>query len=132
MLDTSTLVSAALRPDSVPRRAFQRIVARHEICVSSATLDELFEVLARRKFERYLEHAERMAFAELYRAHTRLFAVLTEVSDCRDPKHNKFLSLALTCAADVIVASDQDLLVLHPYRKIPVLTPAALLEDQRF
>jgi len=132
VLDTSTLVSVALRPESVPRQAFQRILARCEICSSVDTLDELAEVLSRSKFERYLERAERTAFAGLYRRHAVLHQVVHAVSDCRDPKDNKFLALALACTADVIVASDKDLLVLNPYRGIPVLTPAAFLDDQRF
>lgn len=132
VLDTSTLVSVALRPESVPRRAFQRILARHEICVSDETLAELAEVLSRGKFDRYLERAERTAFAELYRRHAVLHQVTSAVSDCRDPNDNKFLALALSCAADVIVASDHDLLVMHPYRGIPVLTPATFLDDRRF
>ena len=132
VLDTSTLVSVVLRPESTPRRAFQRVLARHEICVSGETVDELAEVLSRSKFDRYLERAERTAFVELYRRHSLLHQVIQAVDDCRDPKDNKFLALALSCAADVIVASDNDLLVMHPYRGLPVLTPAAFLDDQRF
>ena len=49
------------------------------------------------------------------------------VTDCRDPKDNKYLELALAAKADVIVSSDKDLLVLHPWRDIPVLLPAAYL-----
>jgi len=29
--------------------------------------------------------------------------------------------------ADVIVSSDEDLLVLYPWREIPILTPAAFI-----
>ena len=88
--------------------------------------------MSRRKFDRYLEGSERTVFAELYRQHSLLHQVTQAVSDCRDSKDNKFLALALACAADVIVASDNDLLVMNPYRSIPILTPAAFLDDQRF
>jgi predicted nucleic acid-binding protein len=62
----------------------------------------------------------------------RLFPV-TEVEEtslpltCRDPRDNKFLALVLGCSADVLVSSDDDLLVLNPYQGIPVLTPKEFL-----
>ena len=43
---------------------------------------------------------------------------------CRDPLDNKFLALALASEADTLISSDEDLLVLHPWRGIPILTPA--------
>jgi predicted nucleic acid-binding protein len=46
---------------------------------------------------------------------------------CRDPKDNKFLALALVCETDAIISSDHDLLALHPWRSIPVLTPAGFV-----
>jgi predicted nucleic acid-binding protein len=47
---------------------------------------------------------------------------------CRDPKDNQFLALVLACDADVLVSSDADLLVLHPWQGVPILTPGAFLE----
>jgi predicted nucleic acid-binding protein len=47
---------------------------------------------------------------------------------CRDPRDNKFLALALACSADVVVSSDEDLLTLNPYRRIPVVLPRGFLE----
>jgi len=46
------------------------------------------------------------------------------VTDCRDPKDNKYLELALAAGASVIVSSDDDLLVLNPWRGIRILRPA--------
>jgi len=47
---------------------------------------------------------------------------------CRDPRDNKFLALALVCSADAIVSSDEDLLSLNPYRRIPVILARDFLE----
>ncbi len=44
---------------------------------------------------------------------------------CRDPKDDKFLELAANGRADVIISGDADLLVLNPFRDIPILAPAA-------
>jgi predicted nucleic acid-binding protein len=46
---------------------------------------------------------------------------------CRDPRDNQFLALALAAEADIVVSSDEDLLVLHPWRGIPVVTPVEFL-----
>jgi len=127
VLDTSTLVSAALRVQSVPSRAFLKALGSCEICTSDETLQELGEVLSRPKFDRYLDRAERIAFVELFSTYATKFEVHESVDDCRDPKDNKFLALAIACAADVLVASDKDLVALHPYRGIPVITPSDFL-----
>ena len=48
---------------------------------------------------------------------------------CRDSRDNKFLALALIADADAIVSSDEDLLTLHPWRGIPILTPTQFLAE---
>ena len=46
------------------------------------------------------------------------------VQVCRDPKDNKYLELALVSSAHTIISSDNDLLTLHPWRGVRILTPA--------
>lgn len=41
---------------------------------------------------------------------------------CRDPKDNFILELAVESKADFIVTGDKDLLVLSPFKDIPILT----------
>ena len=53
------------------------------------------------------------------------------VSECRDPKDDQFLALALAVNAEMIVASDADLTPMHPWRGIPILPPAAFLVGAR-
>ncbi len=45
-----------------------------------------------------------------------------------NPKDNMILEAALTAEADVIVSGDEDMLVLDPFRGIPVVGPAAFLQ----
>jgi predicted nucleic acid-binding protein len=47
---------------------------------------------------------------------------------CRAPKDNKFLALAMVSEANALVSSDEDLLVLHPWRGIPIMPPAEFLD----
>lgn len=132
VLDTSTLVSAALRVGSVPHQALLKALGSCELCASGATLNELEQVLKRDKFDQYLDAETRLTFVALVRQHSHLFAVrdvdeLAVEPPCRDPKDNKFLALALICEADAIVSSDNDLLALNPWHSIPVLTPAGFV-----
>ena len=127
VIDTSTLVSAVLKPNSVPAQALDLVRIQGEIAVSKETLSELELVLERSYLDRYSSQDDRRQFFELYKAVAVLFEVTNHVHDCRDPKDDKFLSLALAASATLIVSSDADLQVLHPYRGIAVLTPSQVL-----
>ena len=132
VFDTSTLVGAALKPGSVPHRALLQALARCDVCASAQTLLELEKVMQRDKFDRYLSREIRLDFVAVLRQSMHFFAVIPADEEslqppCRDPKDNKFLALAQVCHADGLVSSDDDLLVLNPWRGTPVLSPAAFL-----
>jgi uncharacterized protein len=40
-----------------------------------------------------------------------------------------FLELAVNGHTDVIISGDGDLLALHPFRNIPVVSPATFIRD---
>jgi predicted nucleic acid-binding protein len=44
---------------------------------------------------------------------------------------DKFLALALAGHADFILTGDQDLLILHPFHNIDILTPRQYLDRQQ-
>jgi uncharacterized protein len=56
--------------------------------------------------------------------------VEVEVTACRDPKDNKFLSLAISGGATHIVTGDSDLLALDLFQGIRVTSPRTFLELQ--
>jgi predicted nucleic acid-binding protein len=60
-----------------------------------------------------------------------VFVPTEQVTDCRDPKDNLYLELALAAEADTIVSSDADLLVLHPWRSVRILRPADYLGEAK-
>lgn len=132
VMDTSTLIGAVLRPESVPRQAFLAAVRHYALCVSAATLDELREVMQRPKFDRYAPLQVRLAFADLLTTRSILWEI-DAASDraasgaCRDAKDDKFLALALDCQATALVSSDADLLVMRSWRGVPIMTPAAFV-----
>ena len=54
-----------------------------------------------------------------------LVPIVERISACRDATDDRFLELAVSGHADTIVSGDLDLLVLHPFRGIPIITPRA-------
>lgn len=134
VFDISTLASAALRPDSIPHLALLRAVGYFHVCVTKETLEELRAVLTREKFGRYLNDDTRKQFIRLIEDNARLFIVHELGSPAadprrRDPKDNMFLALAAECEADILVSSDEGLLVLHPGNEVRIMTPAEFLLD---
>ena len=56
--------------------------------------------------------------------------IIRKIKACRAPKDNKFLELAISGQAEVIITSDKDLLILHPYQSIQIITPAQYLNEK--
>lgn len=123
VFDTNILVSAALFFQSAPRQAFDIAISRGVLLTSEACLAELNQVLHRPKFARYLTPLEADLFINQYSLKVTSVTVSSSVSDCRDLKDNKFLELAIDGRATCIVSGDQDLLVLHPYQGISIISP---------
>jgi putative PIN family toxin of toxin-antitoxin system len=120
-------VSAAIFPRSTPGRAVREGLRRGEFVLSAATTEELAEVLGRPKFDRYISSRTRQRFlaAVVHRAHV----VETNQSFhvCRDPKDDKFLELAVCSNVSFLVTGDKDMLALHPFQGISIVTPARFL-----
>ncbi len=127
VFDASALVGAALKADSVPERALLRAEELEVFALSAAVESEIAEVLGRPKFARAIPRQRRQRLLELLRGAAIWFDPAVRVTDCRDPKDNKYLELALAAGAETIVSSDDDLLVLHPWRGVRIIRPADYL-----
>jgi len=126
--DTNVLVSRFVFQNSVPAQAVRYATSIGKLIVSIETLEELESVLFRPKFNAYLTLGERLGFFDYLRTTATLIESVPIISACRDPKDDKFLALALTGHADFILTGDQDLLVLHPFREIDILSPRQYLD----
>lgn len=127
VFDTNTLISAAILEKSTPQGALRRALEVGAIALSRETLAELTEVRSRQKFNRYASIDERDEFLEVVVLRSVIIEVAVTLPASRDPDDDKFLELAVEGRVDAIVSGDQDLLVLHPFRGIPILTPAEFL-----
>ena len=121
------IVSAALLTESTPRQAFDKALDQGKVLISVPVLLEFAEVLSRKKLDKYLLEEERMRFLVALLREAELVETTETVTDCRDAKDNKFLELALSGNADYVVSGDEDLLVLNPFRGIPILTAREFL-----
>jgi putative PIN family toxin of toxin-antitoxin system len=124
VVDTNSLISANLLPNSVTRQAFDKIRQIGIAIYSEATLAEFAETFTRPKFDKYLSADTRTNQIAAYQARGHLVSVSITINACRDPKDNQFLELAVEAGAACIITGDQDLLVLHPFQNIPILSPA--------
>lgn len=127
VIDTNVMVSAVLRPNSIPRQALDLALARGVILASEATILELDEVFHRPKFEKYVSQHQRLEFLAALVREAELVRISVSLSDCRDPKDNKFLELAVSGSATHMLTGDDDLLELHPFRSVSILTPQSFL-----
>ena len=127
VFDTNAIVSALLFEHSVPAQAFNAVLGQREILSSADTIAELNEVLGRSKFDRYLTREEREQFLVRLLRETTIVEVHEEIHVCRDKKDNKFLELAVSGQATCIISGDEDLLSLHPFQGISIVTPAEFL-----
>ena len=130
VVDTNVLVSAVIRPQGRVGSVMQRLRRReYTLLISRATLDELVEVLARPRLRSKYGLSDRVLHAvirlivlrsELIRPERRIVA-------CRDPHDDKFLEVAVSGHAQMIVSGDGDLQALHPFEGMPIVTPAHFL-----
>ena len=130
IFDTNSLVSAALISTSVSRKALNKAIATGELAISKVTFEELIEVIFRKKFDKYFpDENERWAVVKNIELNATLFLPDIFVTDCRDPRDNKFLELAVFANATCLISGDKDLIVLHPFRKISILNAVDFINN---
>jgi putative PIN family toxin of toxin-antitoxin system len=101
---------------------------RGKVLLSFSVLAELYEVLSRKQFRRYISEEDIRHFLAALTREAQWVDIHLLIVACRDPKDDKFLELAVCGLAECIITGDADLIVLHPFRGIQILTPNAFLE----
>ena len=130
VVDTNVLISRLLVADSTPAQAVRLAMRNGRLLISDATMFELAEVLNRPKLDRYVKLRERQRFLrELFRI-GELVNIIQIVRECRDPKDDKFLEVALNGRADLIITGDEDLLGMNPWRGIAIVSAKNYLSTE--
>lgn len=131
ILDTNIVVSALLW-GGIPRRLLE--LGRDNtvtLFTSPDLLDELADVLNREKFSKLLLQHQ-LTPDYLMQRYGMLAQVVNSVPIERtvpdDPDDDAVLACALAAHAQMIVTGDSDLIVLHPWQGIDIVSPAEALQ----
>ena len=130
VLDTNVLVSACLW-QGIPSRLIELATEQEiKLVTSRALLEELAEVLQRRKLAKKVQ-ATGLTPLQMLRNYQRLAkrvaARKLQQPVSRDADDDAVLALAIAANVDLIVSGDADLLDLKTHQDIPILTPAEAL-----
>jgi putative PIN family toxin of toxin-antitoxin system len=127
VLDTNVFVSALLFESSTPARVLEHAFEHCQVIFTNDTQRELIATMTSAKLDRYVSAVEREQLLRTVMPLIELVSVWQPVRVCRDPHDDALLEAAFNGGADAIVTGDKDLLALHPFRGIAVLTPATYL-----
>ena len=132
IFDTKVLVSRLLAAkESPPARAVRLVMeGAGAHLFSEATFQEIGDVLSRAKFYPYLSREKRLHFLSEMRELSEFVTIDRTFSLCRDPRDNKFLDLAVCGNANYLVRGDEDLLTLHPFEGVSILSPVSFLAQR--
>jgi uncharacterized protein len=130
VVDTNVFISAALKEKSLPDIAVHIATDSGVLLKSTITERELFVTLDRSRLAPLIPPRFRDWLSELLAA-AELVTITERITACRDPKDDKFLELAVSGHADLIVSGDADLLALDPFQQIPIVAPAAFVQGWR-
>ena len=131
VVDTNILVRAIIRPHGSVGPVLLRLrQGEYTLLYTWESLEELIDVLNRPRIrdKYHLTDGDIATVVGLILVRGEEVTPAERISVCRDPKDDKFLEIAVTGEADVIVSGDQDLLVLHPFAGIPIVPPNAFLQ----
>lgn len=128
VFDANSLISAALIKSSVNAQALDAALNIGRLVISEPALREFKEVIFRKKFDKYFSNdEERLEAIDKIERNSLFFSPTEIILDCRDSKDNKFLELAVAADASCIITGDDDLLILNPFRNIPILNATDFL-----
>lgn len=128
VFDCNVLISALIRADSAPGQAFDRARNHCDLITSEACLSEIRRTFYKEKLRKYFSREEVDMFLEVFRTVVQVVEPEEQIQACRDPKDDIYLEAAVFAQADCIVSGDPDLLALHPFRGILILTPRDFLD----
>jgi uncharacterized protein len=129
VIDTNTLISSSLFTNSAPRKAVTKANELGKISASIETYSEFFEAFARPKFDKYISIETRLGILIDFKRLAIFSEISESITECRDPKDDKFLELAVSAKASCIITGDKDLLVLNPFRNISILNAVDFLNN---
>ncbi|MFO7800311.1 putative toxin-antitoxin system toxin component, PIN family [Rhodohalobacter sp.] len=100
---------------------------KSKLLFSQELLEEFVAVAKRPKLRKYISRDELEDLLETIDEVAEFVNVTSEISECRDPKDNFLLSLAVDAKADYLLTGDKDLLVLKKIGNTEIRTISEFL-----
>ncbi|MGB7985231.1 MAG: putative toxin-antitoxin system toxin component, PIN family [Terracidiphilus sp.] len=130
VLDTNTVVSALLW-EGAPRRLLKAVaVARLQLFTSDALLEELADVLSRRKFKKRIASLD-FSPSELFDTYTKQVEIVQPIPVSRlapDLDDDVVIGTAIAAKADFIVTGDKPLLSVEAFEGGRIVSVGEALE----
>lgn len=130
ILGTNGIISGVLFKGEAIRSLLLYAFNEYPLVFSQTTWDELASGFQPDAFGKIMALGARLRVLAELASKVEVVQSTSTVSDCRDPKDNQFLSLALDADVMAIVTGDKDLKVLHPYKGIAIQSPADFMRLQ--
>ena len=128
ILDTSVYVAALIAEKGPSAEVLELLIEKEVFNFNTAEiLEEVKDVIGREKFAIPKEKQQHLIHLIQEVAFEILQLEQFKVKQCRDPKDDKFLSLAKQVEADYLITWDEDLLVIGRIGNTKVVTPGEFL-----
>lgn len=101
------------------------IAGRVEVYFSDELYHEIIKVLEHPRLNKYIALNDFFELINLFKKKIHFVkpALQSAVFDCRDPKDNFLLELAVSVKADYLITGDKDLLILNPCHGVAIVNP---------
>lgn len=108
----------------------ENILSKKEIKIytSLEQLDELERVLRYPKLKKYFSEDAIVDIMKFVSEKCIIVSIERIIQDCRDPEDNYILDIGTQFHLDYIITGDEDLLALHPFKKIKILKITKFIE----
>ncbi|NDE90653.1 MAG: putative toxin-antitoxin system toxin component, PIN family [Alphaproteobacteria bacterium] len=125
VIDTNVWISGLLFDGTIPAQIVDAVLdGRLEALADDRLYLEIASTLQRKKFDRYFKLDDRMAAFDKIVPFLNFITAPIPIEICRDPNDNMILEIAVNGEVSHIITGDADLHILHPFRKIPILSPS--------
>lgn len=122
VVDTNVLISAALS-NGVPFQVIEYLSKKNALVFSKETINELASRIMKPKFDKYVSIECRESYVNNLILSSEVVIIDNLNQGCRDKDDDKFLETALKSESQAIISGDKDLLVMHPFQGVEIITP---------
>lgn len=126
VIDTNVIASAIFFGGKPDRLVSLLMMGKIEVCVSDAIALE-YNKTANQLAQKYSVRESSTSLGDIL-SQCEFVSPTQSVNICRDPDDNKFIECALEGRCIYIVSGDADLLDLHSYADIEIVTVAEFFE----